>query len=145
MCKNCINYLNEKVYALISLIIATIFGILLFVVRKDSSKTATINSIDKLVSSILDIFVLLKDVCCHKKEANVTAEQKKKISPYEEGKALLSELNQKKKTIDNIKKFVADNIKSQDKEIKKEVVEANNLLPLIKKAAQDLIDLVNIN
>ena len=86
MCKNCINYLNEKVYALISLIIATIFGILLFVVRKDSSKTATINSIDKLVSSILDIFVLLKDVCCHKKEANVTAEPKKKISPYKEVK-----------------------------------------------------------
>ena len=96
MWQNSINYLNEKVYALISLIIATIFGILLLMWRKDSSKTATINSIDKLVSSILDIFVLLKDVCCHKKEANVTAEPKKKISPIEEGKALLLELEKKK-------------------------------------------------
>ena len=88
---------------------------------------------------------MFEDVCCHKKEANVTAEPKKKISPYEEGKVLLFELEKQKNTLDNIKKVVSYNIKSQDEEIKKEVVEANNLLPLIKKAAQDFIDLVNIN
>ena len=54
-------------------------------------------------------------------------------------------MEKQKNTLDNIKKVVSYNIKSQDEEIKKEVVEANNLLPLIKKAAQDFIDLVNIN
>jgi len=58
------------------------------------------------VNSIFNIFVLLKNIFCHKKEANVTAEPEKEISKIEEGKAILrkmKEINERKKAIDNLK------------------------------------------
>jgi len=119
-----------------------IFGIFLFIWRKDPTKTKTINSIDKFVNSIFNNFVLLKNKFCHKKEANVTAEPEKEISKIEEGKAILTkmkEINERKKTIDNLKKFVSNNISNEDTKIKKEVEEAKKLLALIKNEVQILI------
>ena len=137
MIKNFINYLNKKVCALNSLIISFIFSILLFVWRKDSSKTFTINSIDKLVNSIFNIFVLLKNKFCYKKEANVTAEPEKEISQIEKGRAFLNVITERKDTIDNLNKFIADNETSQDIKINKEVDEAKKLLAIIKREVQN--------
>jgi len=89
--------LEEKVYTLISLIFDLIFGILLYVSRNDSSKTAAINSIDKFVNSIFNIFIFFKDACSHKKEANGIAEPEKEISLCEEGKVFLNEIGERKK------------------------------------------------
>ena len=92
------------------------------------------------MNSIFNIFVLLEKIFYHKKEANVKAEPEKEISLIEEGKAFLSEIIERKKTIDNLNKFIADNISSQDIKIKKEVEEAKKLLALIKNEVQNLID-----
>ena len=138
MCKNCINYLNEKVCALISLIINLIFGILLVVWKNDRSKTATTNAIDKVVNSIFNIFVLLKDVFCHKKEANETAKPEKETSLIEKGRAFVKDIAEIKKTIVNLNKFVADNINSEDIKIKRKAEEAESLLIQIKKEAHKI-------
>jgi len=137
MSKNYINYLNKKVCALNSLIMSFIFSILLFVWRKDSSKTFTINSIDKLVNSIFNIFVLLKNKFCYKKEANVTAEPEKEISQIKKGRAFLNVITERKDAIDNLNKFIADNINSQDIKINEEVNKAKELLSSIKRQVQN--------
>jgi len=61
-------------------------------------------------------------------------EPEKEISLIEEGKAFFTKITERKKTIDNLKKFIADNISSsQDIKIKNKVEETKNLLELIKK------------
>ena len=89
------------------------------------------------MNSIFNIFVLLKNKFCYKKEANVTAEPEKEISQIEQGRAFLKEIIERKDSIDNLNKFIADNETSQDIKINKEVDEAKELLATIKREVQN--------
>ena len=53
----------------------------------------------------------------------------------------MKEINERKKAIDNLKKFVSDNISNEDTKLKKEVEEAKKLLTLIQNEVQILITL----
>ena len=142
MRKNCVNYVNEKVCALISLIINLISGILLIVWKKDSFKTATTNTIDKLIHAIIDIFVLLKGGICNKKEVK---EEVSEIPLINEGMNLLKTVVEREMIIENLNKFVVDNKGIKDTKIQNEVATAEGLLRNIKREEQNIINKINVN
>ena len=88
MCKHFIKCMNENMWVSISLIINLIADILLFVWKNDSSKIATINAIDKIAQSILNILVLLNNRTSCKKEKNQKLEKQEEKEENEENKAL---------------------------------------------------------
>ena len=146
MCKKCINYFNGKVLCSISLIINIISGILLIVWNKDSSKTATIIAIDKVILTIIDIFALLKGESCHKqeiKEADKADKADKEMSPVEKGTILLETVTDGEKIIDELNNFIVVNKDTVDTKIKEEVGNAKALLRDIKRKAEKMINNIN--
>ena len=144
MFKNFVNYFNQKVCAAISLIIDFIFSILLIVWKNDPDKTETTNVVDKAVNAFFDLFVFLKEAFCHKKEENKTTEPEKEISLTEKTQNLFNDIEEKKKALGALNKFVRDNINNRDANIKKEVVKAKSLLLKIKEEVQKLAEQINI-
>ena len=148
MCKKCINYFNGKVLYSISLIINIISGILLIVWNKDSSKTAIINAIDKVIHTIIDIFALLKDESCHKqeiKEPDKADKADKEMSPVEKGTILLQTVTDGEKIINELNNFIVANKDTANTKIKEEVENAKALLRNIKSKAEKMINNININ
>ena len=94
--KNCINNMNEKLWAAISLIANLIFGILLLVWKDDNSKIAITNALDKIINSIIQTFVLLKGKFCFEEKINVKdKEEMKRIGQKDIAKNLLNEMENK--------------------------------------------------
>ena len=146
MCKNCINYLKEKLLASISLIIDLISGFLLVLWKDDQSKTAITNAIDKTIHSIINIVALLKDLLFCKKEINGTVEKKdEEIRPIEECKKLRVKISDEVQTIKKLNKFVEDNVNTNDTKIKKEVGDVKELLKQIKSEGQEMLNIINVN
>ena len=154
MCKKCINYFNGKVLYSISLIINIISGILLIVWNKDSSKTAIINAIDKVIHTIIDIFALLKDESCHKqeiKEADKPDKEDKadkadkEMSPVEKGTKLLQTVTDGENIINELNNFIVANKDTANTKRKEEVENAEALLIDIKRKAEKMINNININ
>ena len=143
MCKKCINYFNGKVLCSISLIINIISGILLIVWNKDSSKTATIIAIDKVILTIIDIFALLKGESCHKQEIKEADKADKEMSPVEKGTILLETVTDGEKIIDELNNFIVVNKDTVDTKIKEEVGNAKALLRDIKRKAEKMINNIN--
>ena len=143
MCKHFIKCMNEKMWVLISLIINLIADIFLFVWKNDSTKIVTINVIDKIAQSILNILVLLKNRTFAKKEKNQKLgkqeekEEKEENKVLEEGKELLNALSTEEKIIRNLEKLAIGN----DKNAKNK---AKNLLESIMNQKKIMINKIKI-
>ena len=144
MCIMFVDYLNEKLCALISLASNFISGILLFLWKNDASKTAIVNAIDKIIHAIVDIFILFRTTFCHKEKNEKVKEQKKEISPLERGRMILSTSDERQKVIDELLKFVEDNNNNEDTKIKDEVEKAKRLLESLIKKIKEETQKINI-
>lgn len=161
--ENCLKHMKNKVYILISLLINLIFGFLLFLWRNDSSKTNTINAIDKVIHTFLDIVVLFKDAfrACLKKEAKekaetlakekaeISAKEKaetsvKEVSLIEEGVNLAKTIFARKNIVNKLNKFIEDNVNSKDENIIRDVQRAKEILRTFKRGEQEIINNINI-
>ena len=143
MCKHFIKCMNEKMWVLISLIINLIADIFLFVWKNDSTKIVTINVIDKIAQSILNILVLLKNRTFAKKEKNQKLgkqeekEEKEENKVLEEGKELLNALSTEEKIIRNLEKLAIGNDKNAENK-------AKNLLESIMNQKKIMINKIKI-
>ena len=135
--KNCIKKLNGKMWALISMIFDIIFAICLYKWKDDSSKKEIFNLIDKIIHSIINLFVLFKDsFCCKKKDENV-----KKSNAIERGKQLFNAISERETIIKELKKL-SDN---KEPENANKAREATELLQNIQQEEQKMINKININ
>ena len=136
MCKHFIKYMNEKMWASISLIMNLIAGIFLLVWKNDSSKIATINAIDKIAQSIFNILVLLKDIICAIKEKNQKLEKQEEKEKnketeeiLEEGKELLRALRKEEKVIRDLEKLAKDkNTENQAKTLLESIMAQKEIM-----------------
>ena len=137
MCKNYLRHLNEKVLALISLIINFIASIFLIVYNNKASETRTINAIEKLINGIINIIVLFKDSSCCKKKIIEKSEdsEKKDNNAFEDGKRLLDTFYEAERIIENLKKMANEGQKKEQEDIKE-------LLKNIKKQKEMFINII---
>lgn len=145
--KNCLKYLDGKIgYAIISMIINVACGILLVKWRKNSSNTSVVNSVEKIIRSILDTFVIIKSTLCRKKETNEKiTEPEEETSLIKKGEMLLDIFKTKGEIIDILLKFISDNKNSKDPKINEEVKKVKHLLESIKKKGEEMINKIIIN
>ena len=119
-------------------------AIALVVWKDDRSKTEFINAFEKILHSIIDIFVLLKDTssCCKKdkNEKYKEPEKENENKALEEGKQLLNTISDRQRIIKNLETLATAGTDNKDPRKAKEASDAKTLLESIREQEQNVIN-----